>query len=272
MAKKPFVVLDAEILSSSVWAEAAHVRLVWITLLILCDTEGNVGASVPGIANAAGVSLQEAEAAMARLQEPDPYSRTTANEGRRLQPIERGWKVLNFIEHLDRLSSERKKARDRVWRSRQRAKERQETTSNDTPTTQGRQSSQGEEKREKGPKKERQRTAPAARDASPWPSSRAADIFLRHYPKGKPSPAMFSTLRPLVQQHSWEAVAPELEAYLQGTEVSYHSWPKFASGFGSWANGKPRKGDSAAIFTGNKAAALGFLKRVDDVIDGKAKA
>ena len=150
MARKPFVVLDAEILSSSVWSEAAHVRLVWITLLILCDTEGYVGAAVPGIATAAGVSLKEAEEAIAKLQAPDPYSRTQANEGRRLEVSERGWKVLNFLAHLDRLSSERKRARDRVWRYRQRAKAK-ETPCNDAETTEGRQSSQGVGSREQGP-------------------------------------------------------------------------------------------------------------------------
>jgi hypothetical protein len=150
LARKPFVVLDAEILSSSVWSEAAHVRLVWITLLILCDTEGYVGASVPGIASAAGVSLKEAEEAIAKLRAPDPYSRTQANEGRRLEESERGWRVLNFLAHLDRLSSERKRARDRVWRHRQRAKDKEETPCNDIATTEERQSSQGVGNREQG--------------------------------------------------------------------------------------------------------------------------
>lgn len=120
MAKKPFVVLDAEILSSSVWAEAAHVRLVWITLLILCDTEGYVGAALPGIARAAGVTLEEAQDAMDRLQQPDPFSRTKSSEGRRVEVVERGFRVLNFLEHLDRLSNERTKARDRMRRHRER--------------------------------------------------------------------------------------------------------------------------------------------------------
>lgn len=136
LARKPFVVLDAEMLSSSVWAEADHVRLVWITLLILCDTEGYVGAALPGIARAAGVTLEKAEEAIARLQQPDPHSRTKANEGRRLEPAERGWRVLNFIDHLNRLSNERTKARDRVWRHRQRAREKRDvTTSNDSNVT-----------------------------------------------------------------------------------------------------------------------------------------
>jgi len=110
LAKKPFVVIDAEILSSSIWSESAHVRLIWITLLILCDTEGYVGAAIPGIAHAAGVTLEQAEDAIERLQQPDPYSRTQANEGRRLAKDERGWRVLNFLEHVDRLSTERRKS------------------------------------------------------------------------------------------------------------------------------------------------------------------
>jgi uncharacterized phage protein (TIGR02220 family) len=120
LAKKPYVVLDAEILSSSVWSESASVRLVWITLLILCDMDGYVGASLPGIARAAGVSLEEAAAAIERFQQPDPHSRTQALEGRRLAVAERGFQILNFIDHLNRLSSERTKARDRMRRHRQR--------------------------------------------------------------------------------------------------------------------------------------------------------
>lgn len=127
MAKKPFVVIDAEILSSSIWSEPPHVKLVWLTLLILCDTEGYVGASIPGIANAAGVTLQQAEDAVEKLQQPDKHSRTKSFEGRRLAPDDRGWKVLNFMEHVDRLSTERRKARERVRRWRERNAKKQES-------------------------------------------------------------------------------------------------------------------------------------------------
>lgn len=120
MARKPFVVLDAEILSSSVWSEAPHVRLVWITLLVLCDTDGYVGAALPGIARAAGISIEETQDAIDRLMAPDPYSRTQKDEGRRLIVADRGYQILNFIEHVDRLSAERKKSRDRVRRHRER--------------------------------------------------------------------------------------------------------------------------------------------------------
>lgn len=126
MARKPFVVIDAEILSSSVWSEAAHVKLVWLTLLILCDTEGYVGAAIPGIARAAGVSLDQAREALSLFMLPDPDSRTQKDEGRRLEPADRGFRILNFREHLDRLSIERTKARDRVRRFRDRKRQKED--------------------------------------------------------------------------------------------------------------------------------------------------
>ena len=133
LARKPFVVIDAEILSSSVWSEAAHVRLVWLTMLILCDTEGYVGAAIPGIARAAGVTLDQTREALSVLMRPDPDSRTQSNEGRRLEPAERGFRILNFREHLDRLSAEKAKTRDRVRKFRER--KRHETRVTESPVT-----------------------------------------------------------------------------------------------------------------------------------------
>lgn len=150
MARKPFVVLDAEILSSSVWSEAPHIKLVWITLLVLCDTDGYVGASVPGIASAAGVTLEQAREALARFQEPDPDSRTKTDEGRRLVVVDRGFRILNFKEHLDRLSADRMKARDRLRRFRERKRKGNvsETPGNVSIHTGNREKGVG--KREKG--------------------------------------------------------------------------------------------------------------------------
>jgi hypothetical protein len=118
--RKPFVVIDAEILNSSIWTETAATKLVWFTLLILCDTEGYVGAAVPGLARQAGVSVAECEAALQTFLSPDPHSRTKEHEGRRIEEAERGWRILNFQAVLDRMSSERTKARDRVRKHRER--------------------------------------------------------------------------------------------------------------------------------------------------------
>lgn len=145
LARKPFVVIDAEILSSSIWSEAIHVRMVWFTMLILCDTDGYVGASVPGIARAAGVTLEQTEDALRVLQAPDAHSRTKVDEGRRVREADRGFQILNFRDHLDRLSRERAKSRERMRRYRD--KKRKAVTVTSTVTVGNRE--KGIENREK---------------------------------------------------------------------------------------------------------------------------
>jgi hypothetical protein len=125
MARKPFVIIDAEILNSSIWTESASTRLVWFTLLILCDTDGYVGASLPGLARQAAVSVEDCSLALTLFLEPDPFSRTKEHEGRRVEVADRGWRVLNFSKVLERLSSDRVKARDRMRKMRARKREKE---------------------------------------------------------------------------------------------------------------------------------------------------
>lgn len=76
-------------------------RLVWITLLAMKDAEGEVHGSIPGIGHLAGVSTEQADQALQRLMQPDPYSRTKDNEGRRIATIPGGWRVLNHALYRD---------------------------------------------------------------------------------------------------------------------------------------------------------------------------
>ena len=103
--------------------------------------------------------------------------------------------------------------------------------------------------------------------APPFPSQHAADVYLRFYPGGRPPKPMFRELRPLVLKHTWAVVEPELVAYLESTEVQFHSWPKFASGFGSWANGRagPRGQPKASVGDRTMAA----LKRAEERRNGE---
>lgn len=64
-------------------------------MLAMCDKTGNVYASVPGLAHIANVSLTDCEAALITLLSPDKYSRTPEHEGRRIEPIDGGWCLLN---------------------------------------------------------------------------------------------------------------------------------------------------------------------------------
>ena len=94
--------IHGEILHSTVWVgQPGSVRLTWLTMLILADEDGYVGASVPGLASTAGCSISECEAALALFKAPDPHSRTKDYEGRRIVDADGGWIVLNHWKYRD---------------------------------------------------------------------------------------------------------------------------------------------------------------------------
>jgi len=99
--------LFGSIVRSSIWDEDNATRIVWITLLALAEADGTVEGSVKGLAHEARVSLKECKTSLEILKAPDPYSKTVANEGRRIKEIDGGWFVLNHNVY-------RKKAKSRA--------------------------------------------------------------------------------------------------------------------------------------------------------------
>jgi hypothetical protein len=114
-----YVKLFASITESTIWTEPAGTRLTWIAMLARANMRGEVFASIPGLARLANVSLQECEAALRTLLSPDPYSRTPDFEGRRIEPIAGGWRLLNFVRfdraRNDTDAAEREAERKREW-------------------------------------------------------------------------------------------------------------------------------------------------------------
>lgn len=76
-----------------------HIRLVWLTMLALADWNGVVQASLPGLAHVARVPLNRTQEAVDVLSSPDPYSRTPDHEGRRIEPVPGGWRILNYAKY-----------------------------------------------------------------------------------------------------------------------------------------------------------------------------
>lgn len=103
------------LLDSTVWQEAKETRLVWITMLLMKNRLHVVEASVPGLAKRAGVTIPECEEALARFLAPDPYSRTKDYDGRRIEVVEGGWKVLNGEAYKQRMGPEERRAYQAAW-------------------------------------------------------------------------------------------------------------------------------------------------------------
>lgn len=91
-------------------------------MLAICDKNGEVHASIPGLARVAGISVEDAESAINKFMSPDKYSRTSDNEGRRIAAINGGWELLNHAKYRLMASKEDQKTAnaDRVRRHRAR--------------------------------------------------------------------------------------------------------------------------------------------------------
>jgi hypothetical protein len=111
---KCYVKLFQKILDSTVWLEDDRTRLVWITLLAMCDEDGVVDAPVAAIANRARVDLGSCELAMEKFMGPDPHSRTPEHEGRRVAKVEGGWLILNHKKYRDMMSLEHRREYKRL--------------------------------------------------------------------------------------------------------------------------------------------------------------
>lgn len=121
-----FTKLFASITESTVWCEPDHVRIVWITMLAMADRHGRVWGSIPGLANRARKSIGETEDALSRFQSPDRYSRTPDNEGRRIETIDGGWRILNHEKYREIRDSEAIKESKRRYINARRERERVE--------------------------------------------------------------------------------------------------------------------------------------------------
>ena len=106
--------LFSSIVTSTVWGEPDHVRLVWITMLALSNKDGIVEASIPGLAKMAGVTLLDCESALKRLEGPDKYSRTKDFEGRRITLIDGGWQLINHAKYRAKMSKDERREYNRV--------------------------------------------------------------------------------------------------------------------------------------------------------------
>ena len=62
--------LFSSIIMSTIWREDDPTRIVWISMLALADKNGEVQGSVPGLADAARVSVSACREALAKFPCP----------------------------------------------------------------------------------------------------------------------------------------------------------------------------------------------------------
>jgi hypothetical protein len=119
-AMSGYTKLHSSILHSTIWRADDHTRLVFITLLAAADKDGVVEASVPGLADLARVPLDACEAALTALMAPDEYSRTSEHDGRRIEVVEGGWRLLNHAHYRAKFGRDDRRKYQRDWVRRKR--------------------------------------------------------------------------------------------------------------------------------------------------------
>lgn len=114
--------LFSSILDSTIWQTPPATKLVWITLLAMSDRRGEIHASVPGLAVRAGVTIEEVESALTCFRSPDAYSRTKTEDGRRIEDIDGGWRLLNHAKYRALMSLEERREYNREKQREHRSK------------------------------------------------------------------------------------------------------------------------------------------------------
>ncbi len=94
-------------------------------MLAISDPYGIVSASIPGLASVANVSVDHARNAVKNLLSPDPDSRTKDFGGRRIEEIDGGWRILNYVKYRKMLSESERAEYKAKWI---REKRRQQST------------------------------------------------------------------------------------------------------------------------------------------------
>ena len=124
MSDDTYAKLMSSIVTSSVWIEPHETFRVWVALLALKNADGIVRGSIPGLASLCRVTIAECERAIATFEAPDPYSRTREFEGRRIEPVEGGWRVLNHAFYRNLESQARRREYNADWMRRKREAEK----------------------------------------------------------------------------------------------------------------------------------------------------
>lgn len=96
-----FTKLDEGIVESSVWAEDSDTLRVWIYLLAKADAVGVVYVTIPAIALQNGLHLDKVQAILLKFASPDPNSRSSENEGRRIRIDREPTFSITLLNYMD---------------------------------------------------------------------------------------------------------------------------------------------------------------------------
>jgi hypothetical protein len=109
--------LFTSIVASSLWSESGDVCKVWVTLLAMKDKKGFVFGTPAGIARICALDIDDTKAILEKFESPDPESndleRNPQNEGRRIERVNDGWRLLNNDYYAELATAEDRRTQSR---------------------------------------------------------------------------------------------------------------------------------------------------------------
>lgn len=119
--------LHSSIVNSSLWTEPDPVRIIFITLLAMCDQDGVVFGTIGGLSRLANIDPDDIETSWATLMSPDTDSsdaiRAPENEGRRIERVSGGFRLLNFAYYRGLRNDDDRRDQNREAQARFRSKQ-----------------------------------------------------------------------------------------------------------------------------------------------------
>lgn len=118
-----FAPLMSEITDSSVWEEPYHVRILWLTMLARKQSDHVVYSDTYKLRKWSNLNtVDEVEDALRILSSPDSRRPGQEYDGRRIEKVEDGWKVLNGQKYEDIMRKIAERSRKARWAREHRAK------------------------------------------------------------------------------------------------------------------------------------------------------
>lgn len=115
---KSWTPLWSMIVTSTLWSESKDVKILFVTLLALKDADGLVVATTAGLSRLSNLTFEECVEAIKVLESPDLRSDQNQEfEGRRIERIDGGWKILNHKKYRDMIQSIRRKEYQADWQA-----------------------------------------------------------------------------------------------------------------------------------------------------------
>lgn len=136
--RDPYIPLFTSVVRSSLWSESGDCIKVFLTLCAEADCDGFVRASPDGIRRLADLTLEDTMRHLTTLEAPEPMSkditRDPKHDGRRIERIPDGWRVVNLEWYRKEAQRQAELFRKRKWWDQKGSGARRDARRTDTET------------------------------------------------------------------------------------------------------------------------------------------